>query len=73
MEAMTPGPQLQIDAPLLVFGGPYSNRHATEAVLAEAARLGIAPTRIICTGDLSPTRASPSPPSISCGAPASTW
>jgi len=49
---MTPGPQLQIDAPLLVFGGPYSNRQATEAVLAEAARLGIAPTRIICTGDL---------------------
>src|SRR6266852_4859771 len=49
---MTPGPQLQIDAPLLVFGGPYSNRHATEAVLAEAARLGIAPGRIVCTGDL---------------------
>jgi len=44
--------ELEIDGPLLVFGGPYSNLQATEAVLAEAARMGIPPTRIICTGDL---------------------
>jgi len=49
---MTATPQLHIDGPALVFGGPYSNLQATEAVLAEAARLGIPPARIICTGDL---------------------
>jgi predicted phosphodiesterase len=37
---------------LLVFGGPYSNLRATEAVMAEARRLGIAPERVICTGDV---------------------
>ncbi len=38
--------------PLLVFGGPYSNLRATEALLAEAARRQIPPHRIICTGDV---------------------
>jgi hypothetical protein len=37
---------------LLVFGGPYSNRHATEAMRAEASRLGIPPERCLCTGDV---------------------
>ncbi len=37
---------------VLLFGGPYSNLEATEAVLAEARRLGIQPDRIICTGDV---------------------
>ncbi len=37
---------------LLVFGGPYSNRQATEALLAEAKHLGIPPERCICTGDV---------------------
>ena len=37
---------------VLCFGGPYSNLHATRAVLGEAARLGIPPERTICTGDL---------------------
>lgn len=41
-----------IDAPLLIFGGPYGNRQATEAVLARAAQLGIPPDRMICTGDV---------------------
>ena len=38
--------------PVLCFGGPYSNLQATEAVLAEAARRGIPPNRVICTGDV---------------------
>src|SRR5690349_11478113 len=49
---MTATPQLHLDGPALVFGGPYSNLQATAAMLAEAARLGIPPARIICTGDL---------------------
>ena len=40
------------DAPILVFGGPYSNLQATEAIRREAERRGIAPDRIICTGDV---------------------
>src|SRR5690242_151043 len=40
------------DAPLLIFGGPYSNLQATEAMLAEARRLGIPAGRTICTGDV---------------------
>lgn len=45
-------PLIRLDAPMLVFGGPYSNLQATEAVLAEAARRGIAGDRILCTGDV---------------------
>ncbi len=40
------------DAPVLVFGGCYSNLQATEALLAEARRLGVPPERMICTGDI---------------------
>ena len=40
------------DAPVLVFGGPYSNLRATEAMRAEAERLGIPPDHVICTGDV---------------------
>lgn len=40
------------DCPLLVFGGPYSNLAATEALRAEAERLAIPPARVICTGDV---------------------
>jgi predicted phosphodiesterase len=50
------------DGPVLLFGGPYSNLQATEAVLAEAERLGIPRERIICTGDLT----------AYCGEPAAT-
>lgn len=45
-------PLVEADGPVLVFGGPYSNLQATEAVLAEAARRAIPPDRVICTGDL---------------------
>ncbi|MBL6079548.1 metallophosphoesterase family protein [Belnapia sp. T18] len=41
-----------MDQPLLCFGGPYSNRQALETLLAEAARLGIPPGRMLCTGDV---------------------
>lgn len=40
------------EGPLLVFGGPYSNLMATQAIQAEAARLSIAADRVICTGDV---------------------
>src|ERR1700686_751155 len=49
---MAETPQLPIDGPALVFGGPYGNLQATAAVLAQAERLGIPASRIICTGDL---------------------
>jgi uncharacterized Fe-S cluster-containing radical SAM superfamily protein/predicted phosphodiesterase len=49
---MADTPLLQIDGPALVFGGPYGNLQATAAVLAQAERNGIPPSRIICTGDL---------------------
>ena len=47
------------DRPLLAFGGPYSNLQATEAMLAEARRRGIAPGNIICTGDVVAYAANP--------------
>lgn len=41
-----------IDAPVLIFGGPYGNLQATEALI-EAARAHTVPaTRAICTGDV---------------------
>src|SRR5690242_13092870 len=49
---MTATPELHLAGPALVFGGPYSNLQATVAVLDEAARLGVPPSRIVCTGDL---------------------
>lgn len=36
----------------LFFGGPYSNHHALDALVSEAARRGIPPSRIVSTGDL---------------------
>lgn len=49
------------DGPLLLFGGPYGNRQATEALLAEAARQGIAGDSLICTGDTAAYGADPQP------------
>lgn len=40
------------DRTWLLFGGPYGNLQATQALLAEARRLGISPDRMLCTGDL---------------------
>jgi pyruvate-formate lyase-activating enzyme/predicted phosphodiesterase len=45
-------PLLCLDAPAIVFGGPYGNREAMRALLAEAGRLGIPGERMICTGDV---------------------
>ena len=41
-----------LDAPLLLFGGPYSNLHALAALKDVARRGGIAQARMICTGDV---------------------
>lgn len=41
-----------LDGTVLLFGGPYSNLQATQALRAEADRLGIPPGRVICTGDV---------------------
>lgn len=38
--------------PILVFGGPYSNLEASRAIRAEAERLAIPPSRVVCTGDV---------------------
>lgn len=50
------------DAPVLLFGGPYSNLQATQAVFDRADQMGIPPARRICTGDVV----------AYCGAPAET-
>ena len=42
----------ELRLPLLVFGGPYSNLAATEAMRERAEALGIPAERVICTGDL---------------------
>ena len=43
---------LELDGPVLVFGGPYSNLEATIALQREATRLDIRPHNIVCTGDV---------------------
>ena len=40
------------NAPILVFGGPYSNIRALEAMRRVANERGIPPSRVICTGDV---------------------
>ena len=50
-----------LNGPVLVFGGPYSNLQATEALLRQADRLGIAPDHIICTGDVVAYAGDPAP------------
>lgn len=54
-------PENMIDenAPLLVFGGPYSNLQATRALKDEAERLGIPSGNVICTGDIVAYAANP--------------
>lgn len=41
-----------LEGPVLVFGGPYSNLEATQALIATARELGAPPERAICTGDV---------------------
>src|SRR4051794_23268565 len=43
---------LVLQAPLLVFGGPYSNLRAVTAMRARAEELSIPAARCICTGDV---------------------
>ncbi|MEO3414795.1 metallophosphoesterase family protein [Roseovarius sp. CAU 1744] len=42
----------ELDGPVLLFGGPYSNLPATRAVRQRAHELSIRPDHMICTGDL---------------------
>jgi predicted phosphodiesterase len=49
----------KVAGPLLVFGGPYSNLEATEAILAEARRRAVPAGNIVCTGDLAAYCADP--------------
>ncbi len=49
----------KVTGPLLVFGGPYSNLEATEAILAQAHRRAVPPGNIVCTGDLTAYCADP--------------
>jgi len=44
---------------ILIFGGPYSNLQATEAVLQKAEELEIPASHIICTGDITAYCAQP--------------
>jgi hypothetical protein len=43
---------VRTDGPVLVFGGPYGNLEATEALLVAARRRGIPARNIVCTGDV---------------------
>ncbi len=45
-------PHLESADRILLFGGPYSNLQATQAMRAEAEHLGIDPAHTICTGDV---------------------
>jgi predicted phosphodiesterase len=43
---------VRMDGAVLVFGGPYGNLEATQALLAEARRRAIPARNIVCTGDV---------------------
>ena len=51
-----------LTGPVLAFGGPYSNKQATQALLEQANALGILGQNLICTGDVV----------AYCGAPGAT-
>ena len=42
----------ELTGKVLLFGGPYSNLEATEALIRAARDHGIAPENVICTGDV---------------------
>jgi hypothetical protein len=50
--SLPPESILAMEGPVLFFGGCYSNLEATVALQREAARLGIRPGNIVCTGDV---------------------
>jgi predicted phosphodiesterase len=41
-----------IDGPMILFGGPYSNSHALLALMMRAADMGVDAGAMICTGDI---------------------
>ncbi|WP_086479273.1 metallophosphoesterase family protein [Oceanospirillum sanctuarii] len=41
-----------IAKPMLIFGGPYSNLQATQAMQHKAVELDVPPQNVICTGDI---------------------
>lgn len=41
-----------LDTPVLLFGGPYSNLQATQALLAQTRARGIPASHVVCTGDI---------------------
>lgn len=41
-----------IAKPILIFGGPYSNLQATQAMQHKAVELDVPPQNVICTGDI---------------------
>ena len=42
----------QLNGPIVLFGGPYSNLQALDALFDRARALGVGPDRMICTGDV---------------------
>ncbi|MEP2782124.1 MAG: metallophosphoesterase family protein [Pseudoruegeria sp.] len=42
----------ELTGDVLLFGGPYSNIHATEALIDEAQRMAVPASNAICTGDV---------------------
>ncbi|RDE24899.1 metallophosphoesterase [Motiliproteus coralliicola] len=50
-----------LSGPLLIFGGPYGNLQATQALRRESERLGLSPAQVICNGDLVAYCAEPQP------------
>ena len=49
----------ELAGPILVFGGPYSNLAATQAIKDMAEQLEIPPHHVICTGDIAAYCAEP--------------
>lgn len=49
----------ELETPLLLFGGPYGNLQAMQAMVDVAEKLGLPPNRIICTGDIAAYCADP--------------
>ena len=41
-----------LDGPVLIFGGPYSNLAATQAMYDKTCELGMPPQNVVCTGDV---------------------
>lgn len=41
-----------LQGPLIIFGGPYGNLQATQALHQQAKKLGLRPDQVICNGDL---------------------